>query len=357
MSANGNHRTSKARTTESKLVPRKRAKSRRRSAGGEKPTLKIKKNANVEDKERAKVRARATEVARAAESSLENHGGAVEMPQMGAFNVGSLVSQLQELHLAVAKEASTEDIRLHAETNESPAVEEVEFSQTLDEPKKIPVVRVEIETSEDLSSDEVVTSEDAAEPTPQQPTCAPTHPDIEEGNDVEDDLGDKAPGEETSIPVAPMEIASDVTEDPSDTEGEFEVDGTNFYLAELGVPKKDQVCTFASDKDERSATWSMQRKVFGQDETELWSLDTTFLQWMYCHVRMFKDIGGCEGHMETIPWDGVDLMLPQALDILIDITGRAILHQYGTQEEREEYKEELQQLTKLWGRVLPSLWF
>lgn len=60
-------------------------------------------------------------------------------------------------------------------------------------------------------------------------------------------------------------------------------------------PFKDQICTTTlfntkeSDPAGRNKIYKKQRKEYGFDARELWNLDTTTIEWMYCHLKRFKE--------------------------------------------------------------------
>jgi len=65
------------------------------------------------------------------------------------------------------------------------------------------------------------------------------------------------------------------------------------YLNDIGI-QSDDVCIFnTSDRnDDRQERFDAQRKEFGFDERETWSLDYTIAGWLYSHLKMYEDIGG-----------------------------------------------------------------
>lgn len=59
------------------------------------------------------------------------------------------------------------------------------------------------------------------------------------------------------------------------------------YLEDLGV--KDTWDTWGSKNDKRRKEWHEQRNIYGFDERETWSLNTTFLEWLYERLKMYMD--------------------------------------------------------------------
>lgn len=235
-----------------------------------------------------------------------------------------------------------DDVMDSAESGSAPA-DEIAQDRAPSYPATSPVIHLLIER---VSKDASVSDSAAAE-MPADDAFAPASGSVAAGALVT--------GSGANVPKDPY---SPDGGDDGDEEV-FEVDGTNFYLSELGIPREAQVQSFASRDDERYESWMLQRKVFGQDETELWSLDTTFLQWMYCHLRMFKDVGGCIGHEEKISFAGKEMSLEKAVSKLIRWCGNAILLQYNYSDpsNAERFNKELTRVFALWSVVLPHLWF
>lgn len=140
---------------------------------------------------------------------------------------------------------------------------------------------------------------------------------------------------------------------------DFRLDGSNYYLTELGVEKDDQVFMFAkkNPEDPRREIWELQRMVFGQDETELWSLDDTFYQWLYCHLRMFQDVGARKDDDTIVRWKGKDITLDEAMTKIVKWLGYAILHKYGTLQERAKSTKKAYKATLLWAKIMPYMWY
>lgn len=57
----------------------------------------------------------------------------------------------------------------------------------------------------------------------------------------------------------------------------------HYYLDKLGVEYPHQWCP----GDEREKKWKKERKKYGFDSRETWSLDGTFFMWLYEHLEMF----------------------------------------------------------------------
>ena len=76
------------------------------------------------------------------------------------------------------------------------------------------------------------------------------------------------------------------------------------YLNKIGI-KSDNPCVFNSEdtKDRRIKLFKKQRKIYGFDERETWSMDFTLATWLYEHLKAYKHFTICdlEYHTFDIP--------------------------------------------------------
>ena len=111
------------------------------------------------------------------------------------------------------------------------------------------------------------------------------------------------------------------------------------------------------DKDEpRNKRWKKQRKKYGFDDRETWSLDYAFIVWVYERFNMYKDIGGqivnLDYHKFTI--DDKEYTQRELIDRIIsdceylmksDIWDAAV------------YDKKYEDLMKCFSAVLPAMWW
>lgn len=65
----------------------------------------------------------------------------------------------------------------------------------------------------------------------------------------------------------------------------------NKYLDELGIPREEQLCnSLKGGSFKRRLRLRRQRKNYGFDERETWNLDHTYIEWLYCHLKMYKRV-------------------------------------------------------------------
>lgn len=63
----------------------------------------------------------------------------------------------------------------------------------------------------------------------------------------------------------------------------------NKYLDELGIKPEEYGTNFVDDNDPRASLWEEERKKYGFDSRETWSLDKMFLEWLYSHLKMYQE--------------------------------------------------------------------
>ena len=66
----------------------------------------------------------------------------------------------------------------------------------------------------------------------------------------------------------------------------------------------------------RDEMWADQRKEYGFDERETWSLDTTFIYWLYERLRMFNEVNCINTEFHTFEINGKKLTQQECIDII-----------------------------------------
>jgi len=126
------------------------------------------------------------------------------------------------------------------------------------------------------------------------------------------------------------------------------------YLEEI-IPQ-DQIMQNLSPGDKREEQWDEERAEYGFDERETWSMDVTFIQWLYERLRMYKDIGGqivdLEFHKFNV--DGSEMTQLEIINRIIEVCEQELKDDdlWGENHYRNE-----QEICKLWGIVIPSMWW
>lgn len=109
--------------------------------------------------------------------------------------------------------------------------------------------------------------------------------------------------------------------------------------------------------DGRYSEWVEQRKIYGFDETDTWSLDTAFYAWLYEHLRMYvekaSEIVNLEYH--KFEYRGAELTQLQIINMILDRI------RYYFSDEYDDWSEVdapyIQEIGKLWAMILPAMWW
>lgn len=125
------------------------------------------------------------------------------------------------------------------------------------------------------------------------------------------------------------------------------------YLEE--VIKREDVVQNWLPGDEREKRWQKQRDEYGFDDRETWSLDTTFFQWLYERLRMFRDIGGevVDLNFHSFEVDGSKLTQLEIIDKMISNCEQIIKN--GIPDDETARLE--QETARLWSIVVPAMWW
>lgn len=75
-----------------------------------------------------------------------------------------------------------------------------------------------------------------------------------------------------------------------------------------------------SENTGRDSMWREQRRIYGFDERETWSLDTTFFHWLYERVKMYDEVNIVDTNSDfnKIQFKGEELTLQNCIDLLLD---------------------------------------
>lgn len=126
------------------------------------------------------------------------------------------------------------------------------------------------------------------------------------------------------------------------------------FLDEIG-------CTDRWDKwvyrGERGKKYRDQRKEWGFDERETFSLETTFYEWLYERLIVYRDVGGevVDLTATKFEYNGKEYSQLELIDKLI-----GELRWVLTDDKADWTKEGLERMAeigKIWAIILPAMWW
>lgn len=88
------------------------------------------------------------------------------------------------------------------------------------------------------------------------------------------------------------------------------------YLEDIGIETKVTPWGWNQD-DSRQKQWKEDRKLYGFDERETWSLDTTFFYWLYERVMMYNEINCIDTSFHELVVNNEKLTQQECIDRII----------------------------------------
>ena len=120
------------------------------------------------------------------------------------------------------------------------------------------------------------------------------------------------------------------------------------YLDDLGIT--DRPDTWNPD-DRRQNQWEEQRKIYGFDERETWSLETAFYLWLYERLKMYLEYTIVDLDFYKFEYKGKTYTQKQMIDMMIER-----LEEYLTDETDEKSFEKYpNEICEIWALVLPVM--
>ena len=111
---------------------------------------------------------------------------------------------------------------------------------------------------------------------------------------------------------------------------------------------------WCDDDDEREIHWQKEQKLYGFDSRETWSLDSTFMFWLYERLMMFKDYADdfidLDFHKFII--DDKEMTQRECIDEMIKCCESYIL----SNDDAEEFKLK-NRVLDIWKECIHSMWW
>lgn len=125
------------------------------------------------------------------------------------------------------------------------------------------------------------------------------------------------------------------------------------YLDEINVTERPDL--WEIDDKHKMAKWEKQREEIGFDDRELWSLDYTFLLWLYERLVRFKDV--VDNFVDLSYWKFNYLNKEYTQEELINLMiGKLELYFSNNLEHIERIKCS-KEIAEIWAIVLPVMWY
>lgn len=142
----------------------------------------------------------------------------------------------------------------------------------------------------------------------------------------------------------------------------------NKYLEDLGLKIEDYGSNYIYKEKEgtnRRKLFEQERKDYGFDERETWSLDYYFAEWLYSRLMMYKEVASNVVNLKyhKIEWKSKEITQLEAIDILINVSKDYILSENDyikdtiPLEEVNKIYNTFYESMELWGKILRYMWW
>lgn len=126
------------------------------------------------------------------------------------------------------------------------------------------------------------------------------------------------------------------------------------YLDDLGIKDRHDLW---NPNDNRQSIWQRQRRDYGFDERETWSLDSTFYLWLYERLKMYLEYASKIVNLDfhEFVYKGEKYTQKQLIDMMIERLENYFANKYDT--ENQEESSRLDEVVEIWALVLPAMWW
>lgn len=127
------------------------------------------------------------------------------------------------------------------------------------------------------------------------------------------------------------------------------------YLEDIGI-KLENTPYGWNPNDERQEDWKEERQVYGFDERETWSLDTTFFYWLYERLMKYNETGGrfIDTSYHKFNLNGKEMTQQQCMDRMTELCKK-----YFKLDEAKDFKEEnkiLDEVEEIFDILKACIW-
>lgn len=124
------------------------------------------------------------------------------------------------------------------------------------------------------------------------------------------------------------------------------------YLDDIGVTERPDTW---NSGDARQDDWADERKLYGFDERETWSLDFTFYLWLYERLVAYKEICCCDLSYHTWDYNGKAYTQEELIDMMLERLRFSFSDEYNDWNDQQwTYVHEIE---KIWALILPAMWW
>lgn len=136
----------------------------------------------------------------------------------------------------------------------------------------------------------------------------------------------------------------------------------NKFLDNLGLKRKEYGTNWCIEKKtKRSKIWKKQRKLYGFDSRECWNLNTTFVEWLYSHLMLYKKEAAQVVDLKYHKFDfnGKTYTQKECINIILKACKRYLLADEVSEDKEKMAKieKDMEDAIKLFADMLPCMWW
>ena len=126
------------------------------------------------------------------------------------------------------------------------------------------------------------------------------------------------------------------------------LDNLGFKITEYGTNWVNE------DEDERGTEWKEQRKIYGFDDRETWSMDTLFIEWIYTRFKRYKEIAIVDLDFHKFKYFDKEITQNEAIDIILQFCENYLITAKESFFDTKWFSEEE---GKLLMNLMPYMWW
>ena len=125
-------------------------------------------------------------------------------------------------------------------------------------------------------------------------------------------------------------------------------------LSDIGLKEEQMMVNLCGDNDSRAKDWAEQRKEYGFDERETWSLDYAFVEWLLERLVMYKNVTIVDMSYHKFDFKGEVLTQEECIDRMIELCKKYI---FTKDSWDAELPKTWYELTELWSICGQAMWW
>lgn len=133
----------------------------------------------------------------------------------------------------------------------------------------------------------------------------------------------------------------------------------NKYLEDIGLRVEQITSNVCGDNDDRKSRWDKQKELYGFDERETWALETTFIEWLYSHLKMYLDIGGeiIDLDFYKFEYKGEQYTQRECIKIILSACEKFLKTEDPFWRDCNSTVQDMIDTIKLFADMFPAMWW